>query len=154
MKFVVGKSGSPQGRLMLNVPQPSLEELFAAAIQRYQAGDLPKAEGLLRQILRTIRDTPMRWHCLGVIAHRVGRNDMAVDLIRQAVAIAPAGRTFSAISGRFIACRGGPMRPSRPSRGAATEPGSGRGAFQPGHRAAGPTPAGGRDQLLSKRCCV
>ncbi len=73
---------------------PSLTEVFTAAIQHHQAGRLQQAEALYRQILQANPNQPETLHLLGVIAHQVGRNDIAIDYINKAIAINPAVAEF------------------------------------------------------------
>jgi predicted O-linked N-acetylglucosamine transferase (SPINDLY family) len=60
------------------------------AIQHHQAGRLSKAETLYRAILARDPHCVDALHYLGVIAHQVGQHAVAVGLIRQAEALAPA----------------------------------------------------------------
>ncbi len=102
-----GKQGQPpQGQPPRNpgvatppasVP-PRIAELLAQGVAHHQAGRLPQAETCYRQVLAAhpSADAP---HLLGVIAYQVGRHDIAVDLIRQAIAWNPeAIRPSSPIS--------------------------------------------------------
>jgi tetratricopeptide (TPR) repeat protein len=59
------------------------------AVQHFSAGDLEKAEGICQQIVRAEPNHPVALHLLGVIAHKLDKNDIAVDLIGKAVAINP-----------------------------------------------------------------
>ena len=68
---------------------PALQQSLGRAIQHHQAGDLPQAEGIYQQILQTHPNQPVALHLLGVIAHQVGKNDIAVDLIGKALAVNP-----------------------------------------------------------------
>ena len=68
---------------------PALQQSLDRAIQHHQAGDLPQAEGIYHQILQTDPNQPVALHLLGVIAHQVGKNDIAVDLICKALAVNP-----------------------------------------------------------------
>ena len=77
-----GPASAPQ------VAAPSVQHLFAEALQHHHAGRLAKAERLYR--LMIIRDPAHAdaLHLLGVIAHQVGHNDMAVRQITKAIALA------------------------------------------------------------------
>ena len=68
---------------------PALQQSLDRAIQHHQAGDLPQAEGIYHQILQTDPNQPVAQHLLGVIAHPVGQNDIAVDPICKALALNP-----------------------------------------------------------------
>ena len=74
---------SPEQR-MLTIPQ-SLE----LAIQCHNARDLPQAEGLYQQVLQADPNQTDALHLLGLIAHQVGKNDIAVEFITKALATQP-----------------------------------------------------------------
>jgi protein O-GlcNAc transferase len=59
------------------------------AMQHHTSGRLPQAESIYQQILQADPSQPVALHLLGVIAHQVGKNDIAVDLITKALAIKP-----------------------------------------------------------------
>jgi len=71
------------------MPQLTVEQTLQAARQHHQAGHLPQAEALYRQILQQQPHHADALHLLGVIAHQAGRHDIAVDLIGRAVAVNP-----------------------------------------------------------------
>ena len=58
-------------------------------MQHHTAGRLPEAESIYQQILQADPNQPAALHLLGVIAHQVGKHDVAVDLIMKALAIKP-----------------------------------------------------------------
>jgi tetratricopeptide (TPR) repeat protein len=60
-------------------------QTLSLAAQHHQAGNLREAETLYRSILQTEPGNPDALHLLGVIAHQVGRNDLAVEYIKQAL---------------------------------------------------------------------
>ena len=66
---------------------PGVSEKFALALRHHQAGRLGEAEQLYREILRSEPRHADSLQFLGVIAHQVGRNDDAVALIEQAIAL-------------------------------------------------------------------
>ncbi len=65
----------------------TIQQAIDLGVQHHNAGDLTKAEGIYKQILQSDPDQPVALHLLGVIAHQVGKNDVAVDLIIKALAI-------------------------------------------------------------------
>lgn len=67
----------------------SSAEALSLAIAHHQAGRLPEAEELYRQIVATVPDCAEAWHYLGVIAHHTGRNELAVETIGRAIALRP-----------------------------------------------------------------
>ena len=67
----------------------TIQQAIDLAVQHHNAVRLPEAENIYQQILQTNPDQPVALHLLGVIAHQVGKNDVAVDLITRALAIKP-----------------------------------------------------------------
>ena len=65
----------------------TIQQAFELALERHQSGQLAEAEALYRQILAAEPRHANALHFLGVIAHQVGRNAVAVDLIRQAITL-------------------------------------------------------------------
>jgi tetratricopeptide (TPR) repeat protein/SAM-dependent methyltransferase len=63
-----------------------LHQSFESAVTLHQAGRLSEAEGLYRNILAIDPKHIDSLHLLGVIALQVGRNEIAIDLIGQAIA--------------------------------------------------------------------
>src|ERR1700722_13418068 len=67
----------------------SVAQAIETAVQHHQAGNLPQAEQLYRQILQADPQNADALHLLGVIACQVGRSDVGVDYIRQALRFRP-----------------------------------------------------------------
>ena len=67
----------------------TIQQALDLAVQHHTAGRLSDAESIHQQILRSDPNQPIALHLLGVIAHQVGKNDTAVDLIARALAIKP-----------------------------------------------------------------
>ena len=63
--------------------------LFQKAVASHQAGQLPQAEALYRQILQLSPAQPGALHYLGVLAHQVGQPAIAVELIDQSIQFDP-----------------------------------------------------------------
>jgi tetratricopeptide (TPR) repeat protein len=81
-----------KGAASATAPQPaglSLEQTLSLALQHHAAGRLPNAERTYHQILQADPDHPVALQYLGVIAHQVGKHDIAVDLLTKALAVAP-----------------------------------------------------------------
>ena len=81
-------------RLELASGQPTEHSLgnqqaLNLALQHHGAGDLSKAEGIYQQILKVDPNQPVALHLLGMIAHQMSKNDIAVELITKALAIKP-----------------------------------------------------------------
>jgi predicted O-linked N-acetylglucosamine transferase (SPINDLY family) len=60
---------------------------FQTALEHHQAGRLPEAEALYRQILQLEPNHADALHFLGVLAYQVGQNAAAVELINQAICV-------------------------------------------------------------------
>src|SRR5437588_388789 len=76
--------------------QGTIPEALRIANQRHCEGQLAQAEAIYRQILAQAPDHPAALHGLGVLAHQLGRNDAAADLISRAVALIPANPLWQA----------------------------------------------------------
>ena len=69
--------------------QQKLIKNLDRAMQHFNAGRLPQAKNIYQQIRQSNPSHPVALHMLGFIAHKMGKTDIVVDLISQAVAIAP-----------------------------------------------------------------
>jgi tetratricopeptide (TPR) repeat protein len=72
----------------------SSPELLRAAIEHHEAGRLPQAEALYRQVLQTAPNDPDAQHLLGLIHYAEGRLEAAVDLIGKAIAAKPSAPMY------------------------------------------------------------
>lgn len=70
------------------------EQALQLASQHQAAGRLSEAESLLRQILKLNSQNAHALHLLGVVTYQAGQPILALDLIRQAIAIEPAAALF------------------------------------------------------------
>lgn len=68
---------------------PDIQESLNLAVQHHAAGRLPEAEGIYQRILQADPNQPVALHLLGVVAHQMGKHDIAVDLISKALAFKP-----------------------------------------------------------------
>jgi tetratricopeptide (TPR) repeat protein len=75
-------------------------EALAIAIQHHQAGRLPTAEQIYRQILQAEPNHADAIHLLGVIAHQAGKHEVAVEYIRRAVGLKGNAADFHINLGR------------------------------------------------------
>jgi len=67
----------------------TIQQAFDRALQHHQAGQLPQAEALYRQILAVQPNHAESLHLLGVMAGQVGQFGRAVELIERAIALQP-----------------------------------------------------------------
>ena len=76
-----------------NMPEQNetitVEKALELGLQHYEAKRLPEAEHVYAQILNKFPDQHVALHMLGLIAHIVGNNEVAVDLITKSVRIKP-----------------------------------------------------------------
>ena len=70
-------------------PNPAVRQELDRARQHHAAGRLPEAEAICRQFLAADPALPAAWHLLGMIAHRLGKPDTAVDHIAKALTLDP-----------------------------------------------------------------
>ena len=64
---------------------PDVAKLLAAGVAHHRAGRLREAETCYRQVLAVEADHAEALHLMGVIAHQIGRHDVAVELIGRAI---------------------------------------------------------------------
>ncbi len=79
---------------------------IATALALFQSGELAAAEKSCRETLSRDEGNAEAWHLLGVIAHRAGRNDIAIRHVRQAVALAPDSASFHNTLGYLLRIAG------------------------------------------------
>ena len=65
------------------------QQILQQALALHQAGSLPEAEALYRQILSADPDNPDALHYLGMLAHQAGKNEIAIELISRALRCRP-----------------------------------------------------------------
>ena len=89
----------------------TISEALAIAIQHHQAGRLQAAEQIYRQILAVEPNHADAIHLLGVIAHQVGKHEVAVEYIGRAIGL--KGMRLPSITTwgkRIVPCAGFPKR--------------------------------------------
>lgn len=87
----------PAGRRM-PIPQA-----LALAAQKIDGGELPHAEAILQEVLKKHPGHPHANHLLGVLAHRVGRTELGLELIGMAIEKLPTEARFHVNRGEM--CR-------------------------------------------------
>jgi tetratricopeptide (TPR) repeat protein len=86
-------------------PQPqqiSPAQAVALAGEQIEAGQLQSAEGLLRRVLQRQPRNAFALHLMGVIAHRAGRAELAIELIGKAIEIQPNVAQFHSNRGEML----------------------------------------------------
>ncbi len=101
MSYGMGKATPVTTRLQRSEPQ-----IFAEAAQLVEAGDLGRADGLLRELLDRRPDHPLALHELGRIANRLGDPARAVELIGRAVDADPSMPIFHLNLGNALSSLG------------------------------------------------
>ncbi|MFM9912363.1 MAG: sulfotransferase [Methylophilaceae bacterium] len=84
----------------------SLEQALELASQHQSQGRLQEAEQLLQQILQAQPNNAFALHLLGVIAHQVGKPELAIDLIGKAINSNPNVGLFHANLGEMLRQQG------------------------------------------------
>ena len=72
----------------------TISEALVVAMRYHQSGNLQQAEAIYRQILQVDPSNADALHLLGVIAAQVGKHDLAVEYISQAIRLRPSEPTF------------------------------------------------------------
>ena len=89
MKAAKALPRSPSAEFFAGNQNLILPQALDMAVQHLMANRLSEAESIFRQILKKDPNLPDALHFLGVIAHQKGKGEIAIDLIRRALTIAP-----------------------------------------------------------------
>ena len=73
---------------------PSASELLQNGLTHHQSGRLQEAETYYRSILKQQPEHADALHLLGLIAHQLGKNEIAVNLIDKAISLNPTVPVF------------------------------------------------------------
>ncbi|MGD1277262.1 MAG: tetratricopeptide repeat protein [Tepidisphaeraceae bacterium] len=84
----------------------TLQQMLQTAQQHHQAGRLPQAEAIYRQILARQGQHPDALHLLGVLALQTGQLDTAQELIGRAISLQPSRPDFHCNLGLALAAAG------------------------------------------------
>ena len=90
----------------------SVSQLLQLAIQNHQAGNLHHAELFYQQILEIDPRNFDALHLTGLLAHQVGRNDLAVNNIKKALRLNPEFPSRTTTWGLLCKIRGNSTRRS------------------------------------------
>jgi protein O-GlcNAc transferase len=71
------------------------DQMYEQAAQLHAQGRLPEAEALYRQVLARRPSHGQAMFGLGTVAHQYGKNDVAVEILRQAAALVPTSSLFN-----------------------------------------------------------
>lgn len=76
-------------RIALKHTFVTIQQTIERGLEHHRAGRLSQAEQLYRQVLTMHPNHPWAIELLGMIAHQVGNSQLAIQLIRRAIAIEP-----------------------------------------------------------------
>lgn len=82
--------------------ESSVAEALAHALEYHKRGRLADAEAGYREVLQRVPDQPDALHRLGVIAHQIGRDDVALQLIGRAIAVNPGHHAYYGDAGSVL----------------------------------------------------
>src|SRR5687767_8750087 len=85
---------------------PTISEAFAIAVRHHEAGQLPAAEQIYRQILATEPNHADALHLLGVLASQTGNHQAAAEYIGRAIALKGTDPTYHSNLGAVLKARG------------------------------------------------
>jgi tetratricopeptide (TPR) repeat protein len=84
----------------------AISQALKLAVKHVNTGHLRQAENLCRQILYTDANHDEALHLLGLISHKTGKYDVAVDLIRKAIDYNPRSAEYHYNLGVILAASG------------------------------------------------
>jgi protein O-GlcNAc transferase len=84
----------------------TMQQRMALALEHYSSGRLADTEGMCREILGVQPQNAEALHLLGVLAQRAGHLDVAVDLIRRAIANSPEAAEYYSNLGVMLTSQG------------------------------------------------
>ena len=91
---------SAEGRV--RVKEISVDEAVQMGIRHHRAGRLPEAEYIYGKVLEAIPDQPDALHFSGVVAHQLGRSEVALERIQAAIAASPEHADMHNNLGRIL----------------------------------------------------
>jgi tetratricopeptide (TPR) repeat protein len=102
------RQAKPRQQPRGTAPQVSVQQAIQLAAQHHTAGNLPQAEQIYQQILKSNPNQPVALHLLGVLAYQVGKYAESEALVSRSISVKPdfaeshnsLGATLQAL-GRF-----------------------------------------------------
>jgi tetratricopeptide (TPR) repeat protein len=85
---------------MQNMPIP---QALAIAARKIDGGELQHGEAILKQVLQKQPENPHAMHLMGILAHRVGRTELGLEMIGKAIDRLPDAAQFHVNRGEM--CR-------------------------------------------------
>ncbi|HTV48193.1 MAG TPA: tetratricopeptide repeat protein [Phycisphaerae bacterium] len=76
------------------MPDLTIQQAFDLALRYHQAGKLAEAEAIYRQLVAQQPDNADALHLLGAVAHQMGNNQLALELMERSIAINPSASFF------------------------------------------------------------
>jgi protein O-GlcNAc transferase len=86
----------------------SIDQALQLATDHHRRGQLREAEAIYRQILQAQPNHAAALHYLGVLAHQVGRHDLALPLIDQSIALTPNDASYHSNRSEVLRALGRP----------------------------------------------
>src|SRR5580658_8823337 len=84
------------------MPSSAAQNLVDRGLTHHRAGRLDEAERTYRQVLEMDATHADATHLLGMIAFQTGRLDLAVDMIRKAIAVHPTAASYYSNLGNVL----------------------------------------------------
>ncbi len=87
-------SGGQLDRSSYSLTQKDISGAIREALEQHRDGRLSQAETIYREILQIEPNNPDALHLLGLVAHQIGRHDVAVELINSAINVNSANSFY------------------------------------------------------------
>src|SRR5436309_1284232 len=84
----------------------TVADVLGRAVRYHQAGQLPEAEQLYRQLLREDPRHAEAWHFLGLLTYQRGQGEIALEYLGKAIALGADHAAVHLNRGRILEARG------------------------------------------------
>ncbi len=84
----------PHAAAQVRAPAFDPAAALEAAARHHSAGRLREAEAIYRRVLQVQPNHPEALHLMGVLAHQIGENDVAVHLVKRAISVNGSVATY------------------------------------------------------------